>query len=81
MHEAALLGRNMFGRREHMSHASRTFLWHRYLTESTNDMGLMYRAFLAACQAGPIVVDVVATIAQLCIGTSELVEADNDERQ
>ena len=29
-------------------------LWHRYLQDSAQDMGVKYRAFVAACTAGPI---------------------------
>ena len=32
----------------------RAFAWHQHLNENTDSMGLKYRAFVTACQAGPV---------------------------
>ena len=53
-----------------------TFLWHRYLKESTKEMGARYRAFVDACTAGPIP---SASTAQILMGTSELGDADKED--
>ena len=53
------------------------FLWHRYLSESTKEMGLKYRAFVEACAAGPIVP--AAGGQQSIVGASELGEEDQAE--
>ncbi len=50
-----------------------SFLWHRYLLESTQELGAKYRAFLAAGTGGPIHVDPAATGAMMmgvgsCLG-------------
>ncbi len=52
-----------------------SFLWHRYLTESTQELGVKYRAFLAAGTGGPIrVYDSGAML--MGVGSSELGEMD-----
>ena len=51
------------------------FLWHRYLLDSNVGLGLSYRAFVAACTAGPIPAALGAPVA---IGASEFGEAHQE---
>ncbi|CAK0819347.1 unnamed protein product [Prorocentrum cordatum] len=56
------------------------FLWHRYLNESTKEMGVKYRALVAACSAGPIPADPAAKSASgVVLGASELEDGDQEE--
>ena len=51
------------------------FLWHKYLNESSKEIGIKYRAFLEACAAGPI--STPASGGQhTVLGASELDEDD-----
>ena len=52
------------------------FLWHRYLNESSQGMGLKYRAFVDACTKGPIPQE---SRGGGLIGTSELTESDQQD--
>ena len=54
------------------------FLWHRYFTDSSHEMSNKYRAFLAACQAGPISAPGEAA-GPIVMGTSDLSEQDKLE--
>ena len=51
------------------------FLWHPYLLDSNVGLGLSYRAFVAACTAGPIPAALGAPVA---IGASEFGEAHQE---
>ena len=53
-----------------------TFLWHRYLHESTKEMGVKYRVFVEACSKGPIT---NAPAGRLPVGASELIEEDRED--
>ena len=55
------------------------FLWHRHLQESTTDMGIKYRAFLAACNKGPIAPDTQDMPG--IVGASELSEDVKEDVQ
>ncbi|CAK0878358.1 unnamed protein product [Prorocentrum cordatum] len=58
------------------------FLWHRYFTESTKEMGVKYRALTAACSAGPISAGTAEGAASgVVMGASELQEADQEDLQ
>jgi hypothetical protein len=59
-----------------MQNINFSFLWHRYLKESPQMMGVKYRAFVDACTAGPIAAE---SAAQIFMGTSELTEADMED--
>ena len=51
------------------------FAWHRYLQDSTEGLGLKYRAFTTACTSGPIP---AASGAEFLMGTSHLGEEDRE---
>ena len=53
--------------------APSSFLWHRYLQDSKEELGSKYRAFTVACTSGPIP---AAPGAELVMGTSHLGDAD-----
>ncbi|CAK0838010.1 unnamed protein product, partial [Prorocentrum cordatum] len=56
------------------------FLWHRYFTDSTKEMGVKYRALTAACAAGPISTGTAEGGASgVVMGASELAEADQED--
>jgi len=56
------------------------FLWHRYFTEGTKEMGVKHRAFVAACMPGPTSADPAANTASgVVMGTSELEEAEQED--
>jgi hypothetical protein len=50
---------------------SKTFLWHRYCSEGSTELGVKYRAMLAASAKGPISMQPLAQI-EMAIGASEL---------
>jgi hypothetical protein len=55
-------------------------LWHRYFNESTKEMGVKYRALVAACSAGPIPAGPAAKSASgVVLGASELEDGDQEE--
>lgn len=54
-----------------------TFLWHRYLQDSTEGLGCKYRAFAAACTAGPI--PAAPGAGDLVMGTSHLGDAAKED--
>ena len=62
---------------------SGAFLWHRHLSDSSAELGLKYRAFLAACSVGPVAVASAASgasaVAVAGVGASELGESDQKE--
>ena len=58
---------------------SPSFLWHRYLIDCKGELGVKYRAMLAACTAGPIIAASGAVTAPTVMGTSELGEAEKQE--
>ena len=62
-----------------LQNMSPSFLWHQYLTERQTELGVKYRAFLAACCAGPIVAASGAVTVPAVMGTSELGEAEKQE--
>ena len=58
--------------------SSTGFLWHRFLSDSTKEIGVKYRAFVEVCAAGPIV-PAAAGEQQIIVGASELGEEDQAE--
>ena len=61
---------------------SPSFLWHRHLSDSSAELGLKYRAFLAACAVGPVVPTAKGAASSLAVagvGASELAESDQQE--
>ena len=59
---------------------SPAFLWHRYLSDSSAELGLKYRAFLAASAVGPVAAAPGASQNKMAgVGASELGEGDQQE--
>ena len=54
-------------------------LWHKYCSETKSELGVKYRAVLAAAAAGPISVQPLAQGASLNVGASELSEKEKAE--
>ena len=59
---------------------SPAFLWHRHLSDSSAELGLKYRAFLAASAVGPVAAAPGASQNKMAgVGASELGEGDQQE--
>ena len=58
---------------------STAFLWHRHLSDSGAELGVKYKAFLAACSVGPVTAAPGASAAVAGMGASELGESDQQE--
>ena len=65
-------------RQEMQSCAPQSFLWHRYLQESSKEIGTRYRAFVEACQGGPISAEAAGSS---IAGASELTDDAKEEAQ
>ena len=65
----------------HATAASAGFLWHTYLNETSHELGVKYRAFVAACAGGPIPAGSEQDQNLGLMGISELGQEQKEELQ
>ncbi|CAK0804949.1 unnamed protein product, partial [Prorocentrum cordatum] len=65
--------------KQEMQNSAPAFVWHTYLTETSQEVGAKYRAFVTACAGGPIPADPELDANLGLLGMSELGEEQQEE--